>query len=210
MIKPAGAGVKSRMDRVERGKWGIQPGGNHFASRGVRRDMDFERLRSMVAVPFASLFLILLLCTMAVRRPAAVGFRVPVVRIHHDPNQPYDCDGRPEFVRLTRDEKTWINATEIPRDRIASKIAEIMETRAERIVYVMVDSEFTYGEFAEFMGQIEGSIPDLHVVVISGEVRRRFEKSREEFSKTFDGRHFPSEDPLNVCDFVFSANGMNK
>lgn len=63
-----------------------------------------------------------------------------------------------------------------------------MESRAERVVYVVVDSDFSYGRFAEFLDKISGATPDLHVVVISGEVRKAFEKSHD------------------LCDFVYPAN----
>jgi biopolymer transport protein ExbD len=103
--------------------------------------MDPFRLRSLIAPAMASLFLMLSLCAFMVQRPASVGFRIPMVRLHHDPLEPYDCDGRTEFLRLTKDGKTWINETEIPADQVRQRVATLMEDRAERVVYVVVDSE---------------------------------------------------------------------
>lgn len=99
-----------------------------------------------------------------------------MVRIHHNPLAPYDCDGRTEFVRLTKDGKTWINADEIPAGQVRTRVAALMQDRAERIVYVMVDSDLSYGQFAGFLDKIEGATDDLHVVVVSGKIRREFEK----------------------------------
>src|SRR5271169_6761579 len=137
--------------------------------------MDVNRLFSLLAVPLAGIFLILILCTFAMRKPVSTGIRIPVIRLHHDPNEPTDCGGRSEFIRLTRDGRTWINEDEIPRDQLVPKIAELMESRVERAVYVVVDSEMSYGQFAEFLGQVAGAATDLHVVVVSGEVRRALE-----------------------------------
>jgi len=150
--------------------------------------MDFNRLRLIVAPALASLFLILSLCAFVVQRPVSAGFRVPMVRIHHDPQEPYDCDGRPEFLRLTKDGRTWVNEAEIPGGQLASTVASLMENRAERVVYVMVDSELSYGQFAGFLGKIAAATSDLHVVVVSGEVRRAFEKRPD------------------LCDFVYPVN----
>ena len=163
--------------------------------------MDLDRLRSILAAPFASLFLILLLCTLAMQRPmASVGFRIPVVRIRHDPNQ-FTCDGRFEFVRRTEDRKTWINQDEIPENQTSSNIVELMENRAERVVYVEAESDIPYGDFVSMIDQITGAEPDIHVVVVSGEVRRRFDVSHAEFRRQFDRGQFPLKDPITVCDF---------
>ena len=148
--------------------------------------MNFNRLLSLLAVPFASLFLILTLCTMVVRRSPSAGFYMPIIRLHHHPDEPTDCGGRSEFLRLTKDGRTWINEAEIPHDKIASTLAEMMKNRVERIVFIEVDSDLPYGQFTELMDKASGSIEDLHVIVISGETRRTFETSRQEFSEAFE------------------------
>lgn len=127
--------------------------------------MDFNRLYAILAAPLTCLFLIPVLCTFAMQRPSSVGFRIPMIRLHHDPNQ-MTCDGRPEFVRLARDGKTWINGTEVPSGKLASTISGLMESRAERVVYVIADSDLSYGQFAALLGKVKGSTADFHVVVI--------------------------------------------
>ena len=138
--------------------------------------MDLNRLYALIAAQLASLFLVLVLCTFEVRRPVSVGFRIPMLRIHRTAQDEFSCDDRSVFLRITRDGKTWINATEIPADQVRSTVATLMENRAERVVYVVVDSELSYGEFARFLDSVEGATEDLHVVVVSGEIRRQFEE----------------------------------
>ncbi|MGA3045944.1 MAG: hypothetical protein ABSD67_04940 [Terracidiphilus sp.] len=150
--------------------------------------MDLDRLLGLLAAPFASLFLVLSLCAFVVRMPASTGVRIPMVRIHHNPDELTDCGGRSEFVRLTKGGRTWINDSETPADQLAPAVASLMENRAERVVHVIVDSDFSYGRFAEFLDKVARSTTGLHVVVISGEVRKAFEQS-----------HAP-------CDFVYPAN----
>ena len=150
--------------------------------------MDFNRLRALIAAPVASLFLILTLCTFAVQRPRSVGIRIPMIRLHRNPLESTDCGGRAEFIRLTKDGRTWINEIEVPANRIATAVSVLMENRAERVVYVVVDSDLSYGQFAEFLGKIKDATTDLHVVVISGTILRAFEESHD------------------LCDFVYPTN----
>lgn len=150
----------------------------------------------------ASLFLVLCLCAFVVQRPESVGFRIPMVRIHRTYQHEFSCDGRFEFIRLTRDGKTWINATEIPTDQVRQRVAALMENRAERVIYVIVDSELSYGQFAAFMDRIEGATDDLYVIVVSGETRREFMKNRVLVGplKVYK----MEENPPSVCDLVVS------
>ena len=105
--------------------------------------MDLNRLRSILAAPMAALFLILVLCIFAVRRPPSVGVRIPMVRIHRTYQNEFSCDGRFKFLRLTKDGITWINEAEIPVNQVRHRVAALMEDRAERVVYVVVDSELS-------------------------------------------------------------------
>jgi len=150
--------------------------------------MDLNRLRLLLAAPLASLFLVLSLCAFVTQRPASSGFLIPMVRLHHDPQEPLGCDGRPEFIRLTHDEKTWINEAEVPSDQLPHAISDLMENRAERVVYVIVDSDLSYGQFAAFLDRIANSTTDLRVVVVSGEVLIAFKKRPDH------------------CDFVYPIN----
>jgi biopolymer transport protein ExbD len=162
--------------------------------------MDLNRLRSLLAAPVAALFLILVLCVFGVQRPPSVGFRIPMIRIHHNP-QEISCDGRFEFLRLTRDGRTWINEAEIPVEQLRQKVAALMEDRAERVVFVIVDSDLSYGQFTAFLDRIEGSADGLHVVVVSGEIRREFERPRVLANPSMT--HETEQEPPNVCDFIY-------
>jgi len=141
--------------------------------------MDPNKWRMLLAAPVASLLLILLVWAFVVRGPVSEGFRVPVIQLHHSPNEPTDCGGRAEFVRLTKDGRTWINSDEIPANAIRAEVAELMTNRAERAVYIEVDSELTYGQFAQFADRVEGATDDLHIVLVSGDARRAFERDHD-------------------------------
>jgi len=152
--------------------------------------MDLNRLRALVAAPIASLFLILSLCAFVIQSPHSLGFRIPMIRIHHNPNEPYDCGGRPEFVRLTKDGRTRINNIEVSSSRLAPTISGLMESRAERFVFVIVDSDLSYGQFAEFLGKVKGSTADLHVVVLSGAILKALNENHDLCDLVYPGNEF--------------------
>jgi biopolymer transport protein ExbD len=150
--------------------------------------MDFNRLLAVLPAPFAGLFLVLSLLAFVAQTPVSEGIRIPVIRLHHDAQEPTDCDGRSEFVRLTADGKTWINSGEVPENRLTVTIADLMENRAERVAYLVAVSDLSYGQFAGVLDKVTGAATDLHIVVVSGEIRRALETNGE-----------------LLCDFVYPA-----
>ena len=62
------------------------------------------------------------------------------------------------------------------------KIADIMENRWYKRVYVVADSEVSYGKFTDFMSRIVGASPDMQVVLLSGQLRHEVEQG-----PTFEG-----------------------
>ena len=138
--------------------------------------MDLYGLRVLLAAPLASLFLVLGLCAVVLQERRPTGLRIPVIRNALGSPQEQPCPNRSILLRLTRDGRTWINENEMSHGEIAPIVAEVTENRSQRIVYVLADSEVPYGEFAEFLGRIEGSTTHLHVALISGEMRKEFDK----------------------------------
>jgi hypothetical protein len=60
-------------------------------------------------------------------------------------------------------------------------ITEIMATRSEHVVYVLVDSNVSYLHFVNFMDQVGGSAEGIHIAVLLGEVRRTIDRDRSQF-----------------------------
>ncbi len=76
---------------------------------------------------------------------------------------------------LTRDGRMWMNDYEVPPDRLRARLAEVYEYRMLKNVYVVADSEVSYGQFADFMSRIVGASPNLNVILLSGQLRREVE-----------------------------------
>jgi biopolymer transport protein ExbD len=164
--------------------------------------MDLNRLRQLVAAPLASVLMIMVLCTFVVRKPASSGIRIPLVRIHRNLYPGYTCDSRSIYLRYTADRKTWINEDEFPMSQLLPRLAEILENRAERVAYIVVDSNLSYGQFMEFTDKIKGTVQDLHVIVISGEIRRAFDDDTIAYTKAFNEGHAWNMVSLSECDLV--------
>jgi biopolymer transport protein ExbD len=140
--------------------------------------MDLNRLRALLAAPMAALFLILALCTFAVRRPASVGIRIPMVRTPD--NYRYVCSdpNRIVFLRLAEDGTMWLNSTVIPPDRLTTIVKEVMENRGDRIIYVAADPRVSFGQFVDFLGRIPAARMNLHVALLTDKLRQDFEEGR--------------------------------
>jgi biopolymer transport protein ExbD len=129
--------------------------------------MDLNRLRSLLAAPLASLFLILVLCTFAaVQKPKSVGMYVPLPKVRSVPFNYCDfLSGRSIVVKLHKDGSYWINETRESPEKLGPRLTEIYGNRAERVVYVLSDPDISFGEFADFYSTIASSTSDLHIVL---------------------------------------------
>jgi biopolymer transport protein ExbD len=141
--------------------------GNHSGVCGVYSHMDFDRLRSILAVPFASLFLILLLCTLVVRRPQSVGIAMPLPKVRV--NVVSQCyDDRMIVIRIKKDRKIWINETQVSSLELRDLLAKIFEGRGPMSdAYILPDPDLTFGDFVDAYSRVSGSAKDLPIGVVT-------------------------------------------
>jgi biopolymer transport protein ExbD len=106
-----------------------------------------DSLRSFVAVPVAAVFLILLLCLLAMGKRPAMGLRVPVPHVRTLPFA--ECyDDRSVWVRLAKNGGIRINETSVSRNEVKLRISEIYENReGPNAIFMLVDPEVPYGDF---------------------------------------------------------------
>jgi biopolymer transport protein ExbD len=133
--------------------------------------MDLNQLKSFLAVPLASLFLIVVLCVFAVQRPPSVGIHLQMPRVQRHADW-HECeDDMPIVVVIHRDGSIFIRQTEERPNEVAAIIARIMDYRGtERAVYVMPDPDVTYGDLAQLFNKIAKSTPNLHVFLVTSRV----------------------------------------
>jgi biopolymer transport protein ExbD len=152
--------------------------------------VDLLRLRSLVAPSLAALFVLLTLSVFLVQSPPATGIGILLPRLPHRAPRGI-CDGDWVFVRLLEDGKTRINGREINDKDLPLLVSKINETRAERIIFVVPYPGIPYSRFVETLSSLKKAVPDLHLAVLSGEVRDTFFQSK-----------------FTPCDFELSAENF--
>jgi hypothetical protein len=164
--------------------------------------MDLNRLRALVAAPVASLFLILLLCVLAVQRPVSAGIQMPLMGIHIIPAG--DCfqglSDRDVIVRIQNDGSTWINETRLSPEEIRKDLTLIYENRAERYLFFVVDPGVSFGEFADLYSKAASSTPDLHIGLLSRGIRGKIERCPPGAGCTYEWPNLPFN---NYCENDF-------
>jgi biopolymer transport protein ExbD len=118
----------------------------------------------------AALFILLTLCVLGVQVPPSTGIKIPLLSLHHHKDR-FTCDGRWEFVQLLDDGTTKINEEQIRDEDLALLVSSIMESRAERVIYVVPSPEIPYSRFVETLSTLKKTAPDLHIGVLSGKLR---------------------------------------
>jgi hypothetical protein len=139
--------------------------------------VELSHLRSLLAAPVTALFSLLTLCGFAVQSPPSVGIEIPLLRLRHH-NDQITCDGRWEFVQLLDDGRTKINGEEISERDLPSLVGRIMESRAERLIFVVPSSGIPYSRFVETLSDLKNTVPDIHIGVLLGRVRDAYMEPR--------------------------------
>jgi hypothetical protein len=150
---------------------------NIFPLAGVHTDMKPAQLMQMIAAPMASLFLTLSLCVAGIGSRTPAGIRFPLLRMRAS-HSGLCGDDRVVVVSLRQGGDLKINQNRITWDALAPTIARIMQYRAERVIYVLPYSEISYTEFANLMDKVAGSTTDLHIALLSGNLRRTMKEHR--------------------------------
>jgi biopolymer transport protein ExbD len=145
--------------------------------------MDLGKLRAIFAPAIASIFVILVLCVFVSRTPQpANGIRIPIYPLQPEANPSGVCNSRPPVVWLSEDGKLWMNNLEVHPRRLRPLIIEMLGSRERQRVYVVANSNLSYGQFAQVLSEVVGAIPNLDLVLLSGDLLREVERE-----PTFDG-----------------------
>lgn len=132
--------------------------------------MDLLRLRSLLAPPLASLFIVLTLCVFSVQSSPSTGFKIAILnKIRH--RDVSTCDGDWKFVQLLDDGTTRINGMIIREEKLPSLVSETMASRAERLIYVVPSSGIPYSRLVATLSTLKKAVPDMHIGVLTGEAR---------------------------------------
>ncbi len=129
-----------------------------------------ERSGSHLAVSFASLFIVLA-CLIWLPTAEARGTDVWLAKSEGRRPGSVCGDGRPIFVRLKAEDNLVINRVDFSRQQGEDHLRNEMSSRAERVVYVMVDEEVMYDQFAGLVSRIHADSDPIYVVLVTKKVR---------------------------------------
>ena len=69
-----------------------------------------------------------------------------------------------------------INEEQIREEDLALRVSNIMESRAERVIYVVPSPGIPYSRFVQTLSTLKKTVPDLHIGVLTGELRDAYMK----------------------------------
>ncbi len=157
--------------------------------------MDLNRLRALLAVPMASLFLVLVLCVFAVQKPGSMGMRIPIIRMPEMPKNDCSDPNRIVYLRLAQDGSVWLNSTQIPLDQLTAIIKVVMENRSDRILYVVADPHISYGQFQSLLDKIAAAKLVLHIALLTDQFRAGLER---EHGQAYCELEWPENEPSSM------------
>ncbi|MGA2167354.1 MAG: hypothetical protein ABSG62_04030 [Terracidiphilus sp.] len=145
--------------------------GNNAGVAGVHRDMDLNRLRTLLAAPMACIFLILILCVFAVERPVSTGILIPMMRIRTEPLSNCEFNGFTVYLRSDGKLAGGSPEDEVSRDVLLSRIREARDNIQDDTIFVIADPDVPYGEFAALIADIHNAAPPDHIAVVTREAQ---------------------------------------
>ena len=140
--------------------------------------MNFSNLRTLLAAPLASIFLIATLIVLVPRGRVSTGIQIPITRVREIESG--DCqDDRDIFVFIHQGGTTKINQTPVPISELKGRLSEIFLNRREQnVVYVLSDPEVQYGDFVRIYNEVVSSTPNLYVGLITPQLNLELLKCR--------------------------------
>jgi biopolymer transport protein ExbD len=129
--------------------------------------MGLERFRTLLVLPLASLFLVLLVCVFAIQRPRSAGIRVPMMRVRPAPLTNCAFNGFTVYLRSDGKIAGGKRQDVVPRETILSRIKEAGDNIQDDTIFVITDPDVSYGEFAELIADIRNVAPPDHIAVVT-------------------------------------------
>jgi biopolymer transport protein ExbD len=118
-----------------------------------------DSILSMIAAPFAALFLVLALFVYAFRIPTH-GVRLYVLQ---EPEYTTCEPGRVIVVNSTSDGHWFINMEPDDPKKLPGRISEIMQYRYERALYFQPDQNTSMQDVIQIASGIQAAVPDLRI-----------------------------------------------
>jgi|SRR4051812_2507968 len=131
--------------------------------------MGLERFRTLLALPLASLFLILLVCVFAIQRSPSAGIRVPMMRVRQAPLTNCAFNGFTVYLRSDGKIAGGDREDVVPREIMLSRVKEARDNIQDDTIFVITDPDVSYEQFAELIADIHNVAPPDHIAIVTHE-----------------------------------------
>jgi len=150
----------------------------------------------------ASLFLVLTLCAFVLQRPVSAGVNMPLAKVVEIPAEKCfsGLSDRDIVLQIKNDGTTRINETDLEPATIRERLSEIYENREERFLFLLVDPNVPYREFADVYDQAASSTPGLQIGLLTRQLRNDVDNCPEGSGCTIQ---WPNEPGNIYCRNLF-------
>ena len=123
-----------------------------------------EWMLQALAAPLAGLFLLLCLCSAAFKPTPASGVRLILPR---EPTSTYCGDGRDEGIHCGNDDSIWLNEEKVGAANAPKRVAQVMENRAERALFLIPGESASVQEVADLATRLNASVDDPRIGLVT-------------------------------------------
>lgn len=131
--------------------------------------MGLERFRTLLALPVASLFLILLVCVFAIQRPPSTGIRITLMKVRSTPLTNCEFNGFTVYLRSDGKVAGGDRDGVVSKETMLSRIKEARENIQDETIFVISDPDVQYGRLVEMISDIQHAAPPDHIAVVTRE-----------------------------------------
>jgi len=107
--------------------------------------------------PMADVMLVLLIIFMVVTPMLQKGTSVELAKTHNPTNMPDADHDDAVLVAVTRDGKFWLNQDKIAIDELPAKVAQLLEAKVDKTVFVKSDFRAKYGDVVQIVDTIRNA-----------------------------------------------------
>jgi hypothetical protein len=141
--------------------------GNNIGYVGVKGSMNINRLREFVAAPMACLFLILVLCVLAVEKPVSTGILIPMMHTRANPLSFCEFNGFTVYLRSDGTLAGGSRDEEVSRGVMLSGIKEAGDNIQDDTIFIIADPGVSYGDLAALVADVRQTAPSDHIAVVT-------------------------------------------
>ena len=124
-------------------------------SRGRRTGGSYRPMADINVTPFVDVMLVLLIVFMVSAPLLSAG--VPVDLPNSDAKPLAEEETKPIEITLVKDGKIYIGETEVPKNRLITRISAMTEGQSDRRIYIRGDQKLTYGDIMGLIGALNGA-----------------------------------------------------